>query len=669
MAKKRRTKGGRRSRSKATAKAHTPLRWYWRYSVMLALAGVAALLWMSLLTYNPDDLAAGSADAGAVGRTASGPDNAAPSWETAPASAPAGREVSNAVGIVGAHMAGTLLHTVGGGVYAAVLLATLAALAVAFWGRVATLALRVVGAVLLVAVISSALYLLYPSQIDADSVGPAGVLGVWVGQFLEGQFALSGAWTIVIVAFAIALGLTAGRLVITVPARLIKWWIAWRQAAAERRAARRKEAEQQAAARLAEAASAEPGETVAEMESSESTLADQATQAAESRDELLAEIRREIDARKPQAASETKQEPQHSVLPGEPAADPEWASHELPSTDLLVEPAPRQQGAATDAVEDPGQQQSTTLERALTEFGISASVVGCEEGPSLRMFELALSPGVKVAEVTNLTEDLARSLSVGGVRVVSPLPGRDTIGLEVPRSDRGAVCLRELMDACREQADKMALPMYLGRDAVGSPILADLAAMPHMLIAGTTGSGKSVCMNTIILGLALMRRPTQVRLVLVDPKMVEMAAFENIPHLLCPIISDMGQAGDVLGWAAARMDDRYRLLKRVRVRNIADFNRLDQAELRKRLDLPEDAEGNQTPIALPYVVVIVDELADLMMTAGKDVQSHIVRIAQKARAVGIHLVLATQRPSADVVTGLIKSNVACRVSFQVASKL
>jgi S-DNA-T family DNA segregation ATPase FtsK/SpoIIIE len=242
------------------------------------------------------------------------------------------------------------------------------------------------------------------------------------------------------------------------------------------------------------------------------------------------------------------------------------------------------------------------------------------------------------------------------------------VGIEVPNAEKEIVRIRQLMDLADQAADRFALPLYLGKDAGGDPIAADLGSMPHLLIAGTTGSGKSVCINSIILSLLLTRSPEQVKFILVDPKMVEMAAFENIQHLLCPIVNDMRKAEDILEWAATKMDERYELLKEAGVRNIRAFNKLSAKDIYKRFGADDEEERKRIPTNLPYYVIIVDELADLMMTSGKEVESHIIRIAQKARAVGIHLVLATQRPSVNVVTGLIKSNMPCRISFRVASR-
>ncbi|RPI60150.1 MAG: DNA translocase FtsK, partial [Planctomycetaceae bacterium] len=302
------------------------------------------------------------------------------------------------------------------------------------------------------------------------------------------------------------------------------------------------------------------------------------------------------------------------------------------------------------------------------DFNVGAEVVGHQTGPVITMFELSLAPGVKVAQIANLATDIARSLAVPGVRVVSPIPGKDTVGIEVPNLQKEIVRIRELMNIAPEARNKMNLPLYLGKDAGGGGIVADLASMPHMLIAGTTGSGKSVCINTIIVSLLMTRTPEDVRFILVDPKMVEMAAFENIPHLLCPVVNDMKRAEDILEWAATKMDERYELLKEAGVKNIAGFNTLSKDEIYKRFGVEDEEEKARIPTRLPYYVIIIDELADLIMTSSKEVEGHIIRIAQKARAVGIHLILATQRPSVNVVTGLIKSNMPCRISFRVASR-
>jgi S-DNA-T family DNA segregation ATPase FtsK/SpoIIIE len=339
-------------------------------------------------------------------------------------------------------------------------------------------------------------------------------------------------------------------------------------------------------------------------------------------------------------------------------------SYDLPSTRLLEAP----QTGYNEGQELVAQQRRGILQQTLNDFNVAAQVEGYQTGPVITMFELSLAPGVKVAQVSNLCNDIARSLAVPGVRIVSPLPGRDTIGIEVPNLEKEMVRISELMMLDPEAEKRMKLPLYFGKDASGDAIIEDLSRMPHMLIAGTTGSGKSVCINSIIMAILMTRRPEEVRLILVDPKMVEMAAFEQIPHLLCPIVNDMHHAEEILAWAATKMDERYEVLKEAGVKNIAGFNKLSKEEIYKRFGAETAEDKLRTPTNMPYYVIIIDELADLVMTSSKEVEEHIIRIAQKARAVGIHLILATQRPSANVVTGLIKSNMPCRVSFRVASR-
>jgi S-DNA-T family DNA segregation ATPase FtsK/SpoIIIE len=314
-------------------------------------------------------------------------------------------------------------------------------------------------------------------------------------------------------------------------------------------------------------------------------------------------------------------------------------------------------------------EKAAVLEQALREFSIEAHVVEIDTGPVITMYELALAPGVKVSTISSLSNDIQRSLKAETVRIVAPIPGKSTVGIEVPNEQKEKVRLKELMQLAPEAMNKMAIPLFLGKDASGEPLITDLAAMPHCLIAGTTGSGKSVCINTIIMSVMYLQRPDMVKLILVDPKVVEMAPFKDIPHLMCPVINDAAKATSVLEWACEKMDERYDFLAEAGVRNIKGYNSLTQEELIERFNPASPEEEAKIPKKLPYIVIIIDELADLMMTSGKEVESFIVRIAQKARAVGIHLILATQRPQATVVTGLIKSNMPSKVAFRVASKM
>ena len=314
--------------------------------------------------------------------------------------------------------------------------------------------------------------------------------------------------------------------------------------------------------------------------------------------------------------------------------------------------------------------KAAELEATLKDFNVDAHVVEIDTGPVITMYELSLAAGIKVSTITALTNDIQRSLKAETVRIVAPIPGKNTVGIEVPNAEKEKVRLKDLMQLTPPEVTRDGgIPIFLGKDASGEPLIADLTKMPHCLIAGTTGSGKSVCINTIIMSIMYTQRPDMVKLILVDPKVVEMAPFRDIPHLMCPVITETAKACSVLEWACTKMDERYELLAEAGVRNIKDFNKLTVEELVERFQPGTPEEEARLPKKLPYMVVIIDELADLMMTSGKEVESFIVRIAQKARAVGIHLILATQRPQATVVTGLIKSNMPSKIAFRVASKM
>ncbi|MBS0187954.1 MAG: DNA translocase FtsK [Planctomycetes bacterium] len=335
--------------------------------------------------------------------------------------------------------------------------------------------------------------------------------------------------------------------------------------------------------------------------------------------------------------------------------------YRFPGLDTLEEPEEN----FNEKLEEIVRTQGIALESAMNEYGIDGEVVGIQSGPVITLYDVKLAPGTKVAVVQAVASDIARSLKAVNIRIVPNQIGRDTVGIEVPNPTKEKVRLKELMGKT-ELFGKMKLPMFLGKDATGQPLIADLTRMPHMLIAGTTGSGKSVCMNTIIMSFLFTKKPNELKLVLVDPKMVEMSQFKDIPHLMCPVVTEMNKAAAILEWATVKMDERYELLMEAGCRDIASYNELPWEELKERMGLKSDEEAARIPRKLPYMVFIIDELADLMMTA-KEVEGHIIRIAQKARAVGIHLILATQRPQANVVTGLIKSNMPCRISFKVAS--
>jgi S-DNA-T family DNA segregation ATPase FtsK/SpoIIIE len=341
----------------------------------------------------------------------------------------------------------------------------------------------------------------------------------------------------------------------------------------------------------------------------------------------------------------------------------------LPPLALLDEPPADREAMSGETLEF----TSRLIEKKLRDFGVEVKVLAAYPGPVITRYEVEPAVGVKGSQVVNLVKDLARALSVVSIRVVETIPGKSCMGLEIPNPRRQTVRLAEILGSQAYHELHSPLTLALGKDIGGHPVVADLAKMPHLLVAGTTGSGKSVAINAMILSLVYKAEPREVRLVMVDPKMLELSVYEGIPHLLVPVVTDMKQAASALTWCIGEMERRYRLMSWLGVRNLSGFNhRIAEAEKRgEKLDDPNTLEtGNPQPLGrLPHIVVIVDELADLMMVVGKKVEELITRLAQKARAAGIHLIVATQRPSVDVITGLIKANIATRIAFQVSSRV
>ncbi|MBI1849115.1 MAG: DNA translocase FtsK 4TM domain-containing protein [Planctomycetes bacterium] len=353
-----------------------------------------------------------------------------------------------------------------------------------------------------------------------------------------------------------------------------------------------------------------------------------------------------------------------AIILEKPTLAPNSGDYELPPLGLLDEPKHPNKGEAEEEI----RKRIPILEGTLRNFKIDADVVEIDRGPVITQYELELAAGIKVNRITNLSDDLAMALKAQTVRIVAPIPGKSTVGVEVPNAVRETVFLRELAETRPFREGLHALPLLLGKDASGTPLVEDLAQMPHLLIAGATGSGKSVCINAIIMSFLTSRTPADVQLILIDPKMVELSAFKDIPHLLTPVVTDMKKAPAILEWAVTKMEERYATLALVGVKNITGFNKLGADEIQKRVKA-EDEDPTNFPTHLPYIVIVVDELADLMMVASKEIETAITRLAQKSRAVGIHIIFATQRPSVDVITGLIKANFPTRISFKVSQKV
>ncbi len=366
-----------------------------------------------------------------------------------------------------------------------------------------------------------------------------------------------------------------------------------------------------------------------------------------------------LEIKRSERVQKEKQAPLFEHLPDTP----------LPPLKLLDEPEKKTETVSAETLEF----TSRLIEKKLSDFGVAVKVLAAYPGPVITRYEIEPAVGVKGSQIVNLIKDLARALSVVAIRVVETIPGKSCMGLEIPNPHRQMVRLTEILGSETYHSSRSPLALALGKDIAGNPVVADLARMPHLLVAGTTGSGKSVAINAMILSLLYKSEPKHVRFILIDPKMLELSVYQDIPHLLAPVVTDMKQAANALQWCVAEMDRRYKLMSWLGVRNLSGYNHkvADAEKHGRKLEDPATLEsGNPQPLqAMPLIVVVIDELADLMMVAGKKVEELIARLAQKARAAGIHLILATQRPSVDVITGLIKANIPTRIAFQVASKI
>jgi S-DNA-T family DNA segregation ATPase FtsK/SpoIIIE len=561
---------------------------------------------------------------------------------------------ANWCGAAGAFFAYYLMYYIGPGVFV-ILVSAICLLSAKLAHRtIGQGVLRAIGLMLVTAAASSSFYLLRPHSVFGFPMGSGGILGVGAAEFLRSHFALLGTfilitamWVVGIVlladTFMVAvfgwLGFALGRMVgVASPV-----WSAARQ-------------QSQVLSEIWQKLSARQRRLSAEVEEVqfESDYEDEDEGSEDTVGATGAEGLRQLKQISPQVRRPTK-----AYVPTS------YKDYTLPPLELLSEP----ERSFASVQEKIIKAKATSLEKLLMEFNVNAHVVAADTGPVITMFELELAAGVKVSQISTLSNDIARALGVGAVRVVAPLPGKHTIGIEVPNSEKEKVRVKDLIQLAGDKPQRMEIPLFLGKDSSGEALVSDLTTMPHLLIAGTTGSGKSVCINSIITGILLTKRPDEVKLILIDPKMVEMTAFNTIPHLMSPIVTETQRAVQILEWATEKMDERYALFAEARVKNIAEYNRLSAEEIIERFGPDSTEEEAKIPKKLPYIVIVIDELADLMMTAPKEIEAYIVRLAQKSRAIGIHIVLATQRPQATVVTGLIKSNMPTRIGFRVAARL
>lgn len=520
---------------------------------------------------------------------------------------------------------------------------------------------KAVGTLLMLTSLCVALHLLAPDVASGQIVGSGGYVGAWGVAAFEEHFASTGLLILLSSIFLAGLVLVADTSVVTQSLRLLLRPVTALPVALlstltrlfrRRRKLDIDDVDHRGALSHRDSIAAtdeEDGES--EAESSESELESEDTGSGEikvnppvtalsQRDEVIARL---------EAASATDHETPYT----------------LPSLDLLEE----SEEFPYELLAKRARLAAITLEKTFQEFGLNVKVVEIDTGPVITQFELELEAGLRLSKVTSLADDLAIALRVPSVRVVAPIPGKNTVGVEVPNDKRVMVRLRDLIESCAKDIEDKRIPLFLGKDVSGRPLAVDMAKMPHLLIAGRTGTGKSVCLNALILSILMTRTPEQVRMLMIDPKMVELSPYKRIPHLMHPVITDMKKAEAVLGWAVEKMEERYDLLARTGVRHLDSYNKLSHESRLERMGIdPESDEAAEVPEKMPYIVIVADEMADMMMTSGKDVEGHIIRLAQKSRAVGIHLILATQKPTVDVITGLIKSNLPARVAFQVASK-
>jgi S-DNA-T family DNA segregation ATPase FtsK/SpoIIIE len=559
---------------------------------------------------------------------------------------PANDPVANPCGPVGALLAHGFYQALGWSSWVVLLILAsadvlwLARRAVPEWW------VRLLGFALAFAVASALLRKFAPGLEPSPPVGSGGYLGALVVAFLEGQFGRAGMLLILVAGGLVGLALCIDALVLWPVQEVLHALRLGSKAAAG------------GAVVPAPETSLLPAQPCFEVvETSPRPVPIASTP-------LLGRPPEVIEVPVPRAFQPSAAPQDGGSLGAGPPAPPRGGGHVLPTIDLLDPPAPfpiQEHEAKIHA-------RAMLLERTLLDFGLQVRVVQIDTGPVITQFEIALEAGLSVKRINSLADDLAIALAVPSVRIVAPIPGKTTIGIEVPNERRGIVKLGEVIQAVDSRIGKYRIPLFLGKDVKGNPLAFDLADMPHLLIAGRTGTGKSVCLNSMILSILMTRTPNEVKLILIDPKVVELSDYKRIPHLMHPVVTDMKKAESLLAWACDKMDERYGFLARAGVRNIQSYNQLGAEEIYARLHPEDEQERARIPTHMPYIVIIADEVADLMMTAAKEVESHIVRLAQKSRAVGMHLIIATQKPTVDVITGLIKGNMPARIAFQVTSR-
>ncbi|MFN6191101.1 MAG: DNA translocase FtsK 4TM domain-containing protein [Planctomycetia bacterium] len=617
-----------------------------------------------------------------------------------PADPPAAREfppharATNACGLLGSTVATALTESFGLGAW--FIVALLAGLDVALLRRRALpdLPLRAVGAVLATIGVCTLLAMFCPAWVARPIWGPGGATGATGRLFAEAYFATAGAAIVVTTLTGAGLFLACDAVLVRAAAAAAglativgEAGSALGRRLAARSAAATPETELSDSlerfpglrSRLAVQLDADDEDGADDESDDEPTIrvrrrekpaietdefeADAADADAEAADEALEDDEESEGEPEPvvpiKSLAMRRKKPEVLDLSPDPTAD-----YELPSLDLLLPT----EYLESDQQEQEVRDRARVLEKTFGEFGFKVKVVEIETGPVISQYEIELEAGLRLSKITNLADDLAIALRVPSVRIVAPIPGKNSVGIEVPNTTRQMVRLREVIEETQSKSRTMKIPIFLGKDVAGNPMVVDMASMPHLLIAGRTGTGKSVCLNSIIVSMLMTRRPDEVRMLMIDPKMVELTPYKSLPHLMHPVVTDMKKAEAILAWAVDKMEERYALLAKVGVRHLTQYNALGRETILERVKPETEEAAAAIPTTMPFIVMIADEIADMMMTAGKEIEAHIIRLAQKSRAVGIHLILATQKPTVDVITGLIKSNLPARIAFQVASR-
>jgi len=567
-----------------------------------------------------------------------------------------GEAMGHWLGEPGRGLAAALLEALGSAVFAMLAAWAMLAIHLVLWRHWGKWTARVVGWTMLI--LAAAVTADWAAAHHAPLTGGGGTVGAWLSAWLEGSFVPAGQILLLAATFTVG-ALLATDYFVFPGLRIMRWTL--RGCLALLRLGRKLVSSKATTAasapilrlRKSSTTDSEDGIPIVRL----TPVPDQ-----DQDDDAEAEL---VTSRAQSAPAAVVDKPPLRIVRPGPAPDAaRFRDYQLPPLALLEDPLPFPHEEHDQHLRE----RAALLEKTFKDFELNVRVVGINTGPVITQYEVALETGLRVHKVTCLADDLALNLRVPSVRMVAPIPGKNTVGIEIPNEHRAIVRLKEVLLTAAKKVAKLHIPLFLGKDTEGRPLVYDLADMPHLLIAGRTGTGKSVCLNAIILSMLMTRRPDELKMVLIDPKRTELIEYGRLPHLMHPVVTDAKKAEAILAWAVDKMEQRYDVLSRARVRSVAAYNELSADEIYRRVQPVDDDERARIPTRMPYVVLVVDELGDLMMQMKREIEGHIIRLAQKSRAAGIHLIVATQKPTVDVITGLIKSNLPARICFQVSSR-